>query len=95
MPKYKEYYQQMIDLNKDLFTKFKVVHDNFSQQPDKFRSEYNEIGREVQDIIRDWENRLCAHSENSSFGKFSSSLSDKFWDLIRKDYPKIDEIGVY
>lgn len=88
MPKYKEYYQQMIDVNRELFDKFSTL------DPAVNETEFNEVGRKVQDVIRDYEDRLCGHSESSQYGKFSSTLADKFWDLIRADFPKVDYIGV-
>lgn len=94
MAKYQKYFEQMLALNKEAFDKFKVVHDNYSVAPQQFQQEFNEVGRDIQDIIREWEDKLCAHSEGSGYGKFSTSLSDKFWEEIRKAFPKIDAIGL-
>lgn len=84
----------MISENKKLFDEFNVVHDSYAKNPEVNRQKFNEVGRDVQDVIRDWENRLCSQSEKSSFGKFSAGLSDKFWDEIRKNYPLVDHIGL-
>lgn len=84
----------MISQNEEIFKKFRIVHDAYAIKPDENREEFNSIGRDLQDIIRDWENRLCSQSEKSSYGKFSANLSDKFWDEIRKDFPLIDQIGL-
>lgn len=94
MSKYQQYYQTMLTQNEELFKNFRVVHDNYTKDNQKYRSEFNKMGRDVQDVIRDYEDRLCSHSENSGYGKFSTSLSDKFWDEIRKSFPKIDEVGL-
>jgi len=94
MTKYQKYCQQMLSLNEEAFAKFKVVHDKYAADAGAHQKEFNEIGRDIQDIIRDWEDRLCSHSENSGYGKFSSTLSDKFWEEIRKVFPKIDHIGL-
>jgi len=94
MSKYQKYYQLMLSQNKELFDKFRVVHKAYELDPKSNQTEFNEIGRDVQDVARDWENRLCSQSEKSSYGKFSTTLSDKFWDEIRKDFPKIDHIGL-
>lgn len=94
MTKNKEYFLRMVELNKDLFERFRVVHDLFAVDPEKNLAEFNEIGREVMDVIYDWENKLCSHSESGQYGKFSNKLVDKFWEEIRATYPKIDYIGV-
>lgn len=94
MAKYQAYFQQMLSLNKEAFDNFKKIHDKYDSDPKTFQKEFNEVGRDIQDIIREWEDKLCSHSEGSGFGKFSSSLSDKFWEEIRKNFPKIDHIGL-
>lgn len=94
MSKYQKYYHLMLEQNSDVFARFKHLHDKYETDTVQYQKEFNELGRDVQDIIRDWEGRLCSHSENSGFGKFSTSLSDKFWDEIRKNFPKIDHIGL-
>ncbi len=84
----------MLEQNTELFANFKVIHDKYATDAVKYQKELNDIGRDVQDVIRDWEGRLCGHSENSGYGKFSTSLSDKFWDEVRKSFPKVDHIGL-
>lgn len=88
MPKYKEYYQNMIDKNRELFDKFATLDPKLNPK------EFNDVGRKIQDIIWDYENRLCSHSESGRYGKFSNNLADKFWTLIRADFPNVDYIGV-
>ncbi len=94
MPKYEEYYQKMVDQNLDLFGKFQDMHDNYVLNPKQWQKQYNEIGEQIVEIIRDWERKLCRESEKGQFSKFSGNLADKFWELVRKDYPKIDLVGV-
>ena len=94
MVKYKAVYQEMVAQNRPLFENFKKVHDQYFMDPKKWQTEYNQVGETVQDIIRKYENRLCSHSENSGYGKFSSTLSDKFHEEIKKNFPKIDSIGL-
>ena len=84
----------MIDKYPAEFAAFQDIHDRYAANPEALQTEFNEAGRKIQDIIRDYEDRLCGHSENSQFGKFSSSLADKFWELLRKDFPKIDCVGL-
>ena len=94
MSKYQEYYQRMVDENLDLFGKFQDLHDNYVLHPKQFQKEYNEIGNQVVEIIRERERKLCRESEKGQFGKFSSHLADKFWELVRRDFPRIDFVGV-
>ncbi len=94
MTKHEEYYQKMIDQNMKLFGQFQDIHDQYILRPQTYQIQYNEIGGKVVEIIREWEKRLCMHSEGGQFGKYSAGLADKFWKLVRKDFPKIDFVGV-
>ncbi|MBI3379655.1 hypothetical protein HY029_02795 [Candidatus Gottesmanbacteria bacterium] len=94
MSKYEEYYQKMIDQNLDLFGEFQEIHDNYALNPTINQMKYNEIGAKVVEVIRDWEKKLCKESEGGQYGVYSVKLADKFWGLVRKDYPKIDFVGV-
>lgn len=94
MSKYKKAVEQMISENKEIFDNFKVVHDNYVLDRNKWTVEFNKQGEVVLEIIRKYEKLLTLHSDNSSFSKFSTNLSDKFWAEVRKIYPKIDFVGV-
>jgi hypothetical protein len=94
MTKYKQFFQEMVTENQELFDSFKTIHDNYVINQDAWKEKYNTVGKEVVEIIRNWERKLCSHSERGQYGVFSSKLADKFWDEIRKVYPKIDWVGV-
>lgn len=94
MTKFKEYYQRMIEENKEAFDKFTRVHLLYSTDPNKYQALFNDEGEKILEIIREWENRLCRQSENAGYGTFTNRLSEKFWEEIRKNFPKIDFIGV-
>lgn len=94
MQKYQQFFQLMTEENKDLFDNFKQVHDAYVLAPEANKPRFNSLGSEILDIIRDWERRLCGKSESGQYGKFSSGLAQHFWDLIRKQYPKIDFVGI-
>lgn len=94
MSKHKQYFEDMLNYNKEIFNEFKIIHDKYLLNPDKFKQEFNEKGEEILNIIRKYENMLCGKSESGKYGKFSSGLSDKFWQLIRFRFPKIDFVGV-
>jgi sugar-specific transcriptional regulator TrmB len=93
MTKYKQCYQDMISSNKELFARFKQIHDQYATDQEKWQKEFNEVGEEVQEVIRKYDRILCGHSEAGKYGKFSSNLSEKFKDEIRKEFPHIDFIG--
>ena len=84
----------MVDENLKLFGQFQDIHDKYALNPDIWQTKYNEIGEQIVAIIRDWERRLCRESERGVYGKYSATLADKFWNLVRKDFPKIDFVGV-
>ena len=94
MTKFKQTYDEMLRFNQELFEKFQKIHDEYVLDPKDKQNEFNEIGREVQDVIMRYENILCGHSEGSGYGKYSSNLADKFHLEIKKHFPKIDFIGV-
>ena len=93
MAKFRVVYNEMIGNNKEKFLRFKILHDQYKADR-KLESEFNKEGVEILKIIKDYESRLCNTSENSGFGVFSSKLTEKYWTLIRRDYPLIDLIGV-
>ena len=94
MTKYRKYFKQMLEENKKLFKDFESIHNRYVLEPQKYQEEFNQVGQPVVEVIKEYENRLCGHSEKGIYGKFSSSLAEKFWDLIRRKYPKIDFVGI-
>jgi hypothetical protein len=94
MRQYQVTYETMVDENKGLFDTFFTVHEEYVRNPQNSQAKFNQIGRQVQDVIHDYERRLCGKTEGGQYSKFSSKLSEKFWEIIRKDFPKIDYIGV-
>lgn len=94
MTKSQQYFQDMLEYNKELFTQFADIHEKFVQDGKKWKEEFDEIGEEILGIIRKYENLLCGHSENGKYGKFSNKTSETFWKLIRGKFPKIDFVGV-
>lgn len=84
----------MLAENEELFKSFQVIHDKFAQNQDENKLEFNRIGQQVLDTIRKYEDELVGSTERSKYSKFSSKLSDKFWQGIRTLFPKIDYIGI-
>lgn len=83
----------MLTDNKDLFDNFKSVHDAYALNPELNQARFNDIGKEVVEVIREYERKLCGNMNSGAYGAFSSNLSQKFWDEIRKVYRKIDFVG--
>lgn len=84
----------MLEDHAMLFKEFKLVHANFVLDPQKHQDEFNRLGADVVDIIRDYEDRLCRHSEKGQYGKYSHKLAEKFQDQVRELFPKIDDVGI-
>jgi hypothetical protein len=93
MAKYKKQVEEMLEIHKDLFLKFKKIHDEYILNPD-LQEKFNEVGMEVLPIIRRFENNLCSKSESGKYGAFSSNLADKFREELKKHFPKLDSIGL-
>lgn len=93
-PKYKKYYALMMDKNKALFEEFKPIHDGFAQNATKWADEFHTKGRDVVDVIRDWERRLCAGTERGQYASYSVKLSERFWAEVKKELPLIEKVGL-
>lgn len=93
MTKYQEYFKKMIDENKEAFTRFRVLHDRYALDQDGLQEEFNTKGKEILNIINEYENRLCKNSEKT-YSMFTGKLAEKFREVIRKEFPMIDYIGI-
>ncbi len=94
MVKYKEYVQKMLSENRKLFDDFRIIHDKYALNSDGLQEEFNKKGEKILEIIREYENKLCANTERGVYNKFSGNLAQKFQDEIRKIFPMIDYIGL-
>lgn len=94
MPKYKEYFQKMLDQNKEVFDKFRIIHDEYTLNPDKFQEKLNAEGSKIMYIVRKYEDMLCGRSEGTGYGAYSGKLAEKFQEEVRKHFPQIDSIGI-
>lgn len=92
--KYREYFDLMLKDHKETFENFKDIHDHYTLEPEKYQKIYNDYGREILEIVQEYENRLCSKSENSGYGKYSTNLADKFREEVKKYLPKINSIGL-
>jgi hypothetical protein len=94
MVKYKQQVQDMLEVHADLFKEFKKIHDEYEKDPQKWQEQFNEKGREIIPVLARWENMLCSKSESGKFGKFSSTLADKFKTEVKSHFPMVDHIGM-
>jgi hypothetical protein len=94
MTKFKQYYQQMWDANKEPLAKFMDIHDRYQKDRYTNQTEFNTVGKQVREIMEDWDQRLCKQMEKGSNGVFSSKVSEKFWTEVKKDFPLIELVGV-
>jgi hypothetical protein len=93
-PKYKHFYNLMIEHNKELFERFSEIHQGFTTDPKKWGAQFHIQGRDIQDVMRDWERRLCSGTEKGTYAQYSSKLAEKFWAEIKKEFPLIDQVGL-
>lgn len=94
MRQHQKIFQEMLKENEELFGNFRKLNDQYAINPETVKSEFNRVGETVVSIIRKYEDRLCRSTENSQYNKFSSQLSEKFWNDVRVLFPKIDFVGV-
>jgi len=94
MTKYKHYFQQMMDEHQELFAQFKTIHDGYTQDRKTWSQQFHTHGKEVVEIVRDWEQRLCAGMERGHNAVYSSKLSEKFWAEVKNLYSHIELVGV-
>lgn len=92
MTKYQEYFKKMLDENQELFASFREIHDEYMRNS-SVQEEYNQAGKPVLEIIKEYEDRLCSRSE-SGYAAFSGNLADKFWAEVRREFPMVDRIGI-
>ena len=92
--KYRQLFLEMMEEHRDAMLDFKEVHDKFVKDEETYKKDFNEKGGKVVEIIRDYERRLTSQQDRGQYSKFSTGLSDKFWDQIRSFLPRIDFVGV-
>jgi len=94
MTKYQEYFEKMIDANKELFERFREIHQQYTLDQDKYQEEFNKEGEKILAVIHEWEGKLCSQSEKGGYGVFTGGLAEKFQAEIKKEFPLIDHIGI-
>lgn len=94
MTKFKQYFQQMVDQESELFSKFKVIHDGYVEDRKTYSKDFHEVGKQVIEVIHTWEQKLCCGMERGKNAVYSDKLADKFWAEVKTLYSHIDLVGV-
>ena len=94
MTKYQQAFEIMMESKRPEFEEFRRVHDLYKSDQDKWKDEFDRLGKPILKIIEETEGLLCMKMEGSGRGKFSSTVAEKFREEIRKYLPLIDLIGV-
>lgn len=94
MPKYRDYFRQMLDENEELFTSFAEVHQKYTTDRTKHQAEFNKVGEPVATLVMEWEQKLCGTSERGNYAKYSAKLAEKFRSEVKAFFPMIDFIGL-
>jgi len=93
--KYKQYFEQMLEQEKELFENFRVVHDQYKLNQTALQKKYNVEGEKVVTVIRHWERRCARLWDERVYGQYAQQgFRKSFWDLIREEFDQIDMIGV-
>lgn len=92
--KYLEMFNEMVEKHEKEFDAFQELHNRYEKDPRKWQSQFNSEGAKILEIVREHENRLCGHMENTDKATYSASLAEKFRNEIKRYLPKLDMIGV-
>jgi hypothetical protein len=92
--KFKTVFNQMMADNQELFAQFALIHQQYDSNQTKYQDKFNQVGEQILEAVREYENRLCSHSEKGKYAKYSANLAEKFKTELKKQFPLIDFIGV-
>lgn len=84
----------MLDENKEAFDAFAKLHLDYSLNQDSLQEKFNLEGEKIMEIVRNYENKLCAGTENGIYNHYSAGLAEKFQNEVRAHFPLIDNIGL-
>lgn len=84
----------MVDDNKEIFAEFTRLQFEYENDMEGKQSDLNRVGEKVQELVMEYENRLCSHSDKGQFSGFTPKLAEKFQEEVRKNFPMYDFIGV-
>lgn len=94
MVKFKKYFLDMCEQNAELFAGFQPIHDGYKVDRKKWSQQFHDYGKNVVEVIHDWEQRLCSGMERGQNAVYSSKLSEKFWGEVKARFSHIELVGV-
>ncbi len=92
--KFKKAVDEMMADHKKEFEEFLKIHELFKTDQKKWSEKFNEVGKPVMEYVLNAEKRLCSKMENSGHANYSTNLSEKFREEVKKHFPLIDFVGV-
>lgn len=93
-PKYKRYITEMFKQNKEKMMRFILLNQDYGRNKKSLKCQFDQEGKEIQEIIEEWTNRLCKQMEKGQNGSYSGKLADKFLQEVVKYFPYYHEIGI-
>lgn len=92
--KYKQYVELMLEQHAAAFSSFRPIHDGYQTNPSLWADQFHQEGKQILDIARDWERRLCYGTEKGKYAQYSAKLAEKFWSEIKISWPMLDQVGI-
>ena len=84
----------MSDANEELFKSFDPIHEGYKTDRKAWSQQFHQVGKEVVEVVREWEHRLCNGMERGQNAVYSSKLAEKFWSEVKQRYSHIELVGV-
>ncbi len=84
----------MSDQNAELFARFEPIHQGYKTDRKAWSKQFHEVGKEVVEVIREWEHRLCNGMERGHNAVYSAKLAEKFWGEVKLRFSHIELVGV-
>jgi len=84
----------MMEKHEALFSEFAKIHDRYEKDQFKWQKDFNRSGREIMDLVREYEKKLCGKTERGKNAVFSGRLAERFREEVKAYFPLIDFIGV-
>lgn len=94
MAKYKKYFDEMFEQNREDFLQFMILNDQYGQDKRLMKGEFDKKGKEIVKIVKEWEDKLCSTMEKGKNGAYSAKLGEKFQSELGKYFPYYHEVGV-
>ena len=84
----------MFQANQEKMMRFMVINQDYANNKEKHKKEFDTLGKEIQEIISAWQEKLCHTMEKGKYGTYSTKIADKFIEEAVKYFPYYHEIGI-